>query len=60
MKCDICHATIADRYVDGKTKVGPWANMCLRCHKTKGVGLGLGKGQMYDVKTGEQIKEGLK
>lgn len=36
--------------VDGKTKMGPWANMCERCHHEVGVGLGLGKGQrlIYD------------
>lgn len=30
---------------DGKTKMGPWANMCEDCFETYGVGLGLGRGQ---------------
>lgn len=30
---------------DGKTKLGPWANMCQSCFKEHGIGLGLGKGQ---------------
>lgn len=32
-------------HYDGKTKEGPWANMCDECFQTRGVGLGLGKGQ---------------
>jgi hypothetical protein len=48
--CDMCHMTlteVGDTYVDGKTTSGPWANMCLRCHKAYGFGLGTGKGQRY-------------
>lgn len=54
MKCDVCHVEIIGFYVDGKTKYGPWANMCLSCHKAFGVGLGLGKGQVYVSTTVEQ------
>ena len=32
---------------DGKTKFGPWANMCEKHFKTHGVGLGTGKGQRF-------------
>ena len=46
MECDICNKE-TNEYVDGKTKMGPWANMCLDCFKTNGVGIGLGKGQRY-------------
>ena len=42
-KCDFCH-NIAE--VDGKTKEGPWANMCLGCFGDHGIGLGTGRGQM--------------
>jgi len=53
MICDICHRDIeeigGEVYIDGKTKSGPWANMCTSCHRNFGVGLGLGKGQMYDL-----------
>lgn len=31
--------------VDGKTVLGPWANMCTECHERYGVGLGTGRGQ---------------
>lgn len=40
--CDFC-GDVA--HYDGKTKFGPWANMCLNCFRTHGVGLGLGQGQ---------------
>ena len=30
---------------DGKTRMGPWANMCGGCFVRYGVGLGTGKGQ---------------
>lgn len=46
-QCDIC-GTKADSYVDGKTIYGPWANMCLSCFETKGIGLGTGRGQLYE------------
>lgn len=34
-------------FVDGRTKHGPWANMCERCFVKHGVGLGTGSGQKY-------------
>jgi hypothetical protein len=36
------------RYVDGATIYGPWANMCESCHKRMGMGLGTGRGQLYE------------
>ena len=56
-KCDICPGPIEGHFVDGKTIDGPWALMCLRCHKDIGVGLGIGKGQKYQVDTMEQVSE---
>ena len=46
--CDICRGEIADQFVDGKTTYGPWGILCLRCHKDKGCGLGMGRGQRYE------------
>lgn len=45
--CDICIVSgkPEDAAYDGRTKDGPWANMCEDCFKVHGVGLGLGKGQ---------------
>jgi hypothetical protein len=34
-------------FVDGKTCMGPWANMCMKCHRKYGMGLGTGLGQHY-------------
>jgi hypothetical protein len=36
---------------DGKTVLGPWANMCQECFDEVGVGLGTGRGQKLVVKT---------
>lgn len=46
-KCDNCNRPITLEFVDGKTKYGPWGNLCMTCHSVVGVGLGLGKGQHY-------------
>ena len=57
VKCDICRKHAGDKYVDGATKMGPWANMCIPCWKKHGHGkLGSGVGQMYDNETGEKIE----
>jgi hypothetical protein len=48
-KCDLCGTPLAQQaFVDGKTQMGPWGIMCRPCHKTKGMGLGLGRGQLYN------------
>lgn len=36
---------------DGKTRQGPWANMCPGCFPVHGIGLGTGKGQRLIVGT---------
>lgn len=46
-KCDICEMKIKDTFIDGRTKIGPWACMCQTCHKRHGAGLGLGVGQKF-------------
>ena len=48
--CDICKEPLKRFFIDGKTKLGPWAIMCLNCHSDFGVGTGLGKGQKYSIK----------
>ena len=45
--CQLCPTKIEDVFVDGKTKAGPWAIMCPFCALAHGVGLGIGKGQLY-------------
>lgn len=48
-KCDFCGTENPDIIVDGRTKSGPWAWMCLEDFLEKGVGLGIGRGQRYDA-----------
>ena len=43
--CDFCKVNLAE--YDGKTVLGPWANMCRLCFAQFGIGLGLGRGQKY-------------
>lgn len=38
---------IGDVFIDGATKMGPWAIMTPASHEKYGRGLGLGKGQKY-------------
>lgn len=42
--CDFCNIS-TPAMIDGKTKMGPWANMCNKHYAMYGVGLGLGLGQ---------------
>jgi len=56
-KCDLCGLKLKSQkfFVDGRTRMGPWANMCPRCFEQYGVGLGTGAGQKYDTKTGKKL-----
>lgn len=51
--CDFCqeHNNTQPAYADGKTVMGPWANMCRHHYMVYGIGFGLGKGQKYVLKT---------
>lgn len=53
--CDICHNPLGPTFVDGKTNRGPWGILCGTCFRYYGVGLGTGKGQMYDTETLEKV-----
>lgn len=49
-ECQLCHAKITKQFVDGATRPrGQWADMCLACHRAYGYGLGIGKGQYYEL-----------
>jgi len=57
--CDLCQSPLSTQkhppaYVDGKTIDGPWANMCISCWATHGIGLGIGLGQLYRWNTKAQ------
>ena len=47
--CQICGRKIATYFIDGKTKLGPWGILCPTCHAKQGFGLGLGRGQKYEL-----------
>jgi len=47
--CDICHQQFETQMVDGKTDQGPWGLLCVHCHESHGVGLGTGRGQLYEL-----------
>ena len=46
-ECNLCGKERLSEFVDGKTRMGPWANMCMPCYRKVGVGLGMGRGQRY-------------
>jgi hypothetical protein len=63
--CDICQAqrfrvphsgikTGGEVFIDGRTRMGPWACMCPPCFEDVGVGLGTGRGQKYQWNEAEQ------
>lgn len=45
--CDFCKVggSLVPAEYDGRTQMGPWANMCKGHFKQFGTGLGLGRGQ---------------
>ena len=55
-KCDICERPLKGKFIDGKTSMGPWANMCVSCHSHLGFGLGTGRGQLYDLTTLKKLE----
>jgi hypothetical protein len=58
-KCDVCKARISGRHmIDGVLSgTFQFALMCPSCHKSKGDGLGDGKGQLYSkLKSGKWLQ----
>lgn len=49
--CDLCGNSLQESFVDGKTITGAWGIMCMSCHSVLGSGLGMGRGQKYDLET---------
>ena len=46
-KCGLCNAGLKHLFVDGRTVWRSWTVMCCKCLDDVGVGLGVGKGQLY-------------
>jgi hypothetical protein len=55
-ECDLCRLPLTLTFIDGKTRAGPWGNMCGGCHTRYGVGLGTGRGQRYTWMNGHWEK----
>jgi len=53
--CDLCKVPIDRYFVDGVVRGQGWATMCQSCHEKHGVGLGIGRGQLYQWQ--EKTKE---
>lgn len=54
--CEICHKEPRGFFVDGRTRMGPWALMCASCWKIHGVGeFGKGYAQKYDAQSKEKL-----
>ena len=57
--CDLCSRPMSEggtAWIDGKVQgYSSWANMCEKCWRDYGVGLGTGRGQKYDLETKEKI-----
>jgi len=54
--CDFCPPSANRKAViDGKTKQGPWANMCALHFARHGVGLGTGLGQRLVLSEGGEL-----
>jgi hypothetical protein len=48
--CDLCSKPIATSFIDGQVKGATgWANQCLQCHRTRGVAVRPGAGQLYQI-----------
>ena len=48
-KCDVGGEAITTTFIDGKSKFGPWGFMCPICFALDGIGLGVGRGQKYEL-----------
>jgi len=62
-KCDLRKTVTDDVIYDGKTNFKPgdplssrWAWMCESCFSERGIGLGVGRGQKFDVQTGKKLE----
>lgn len=46
-RCDFCKNELTAEFLDGRTHIGSWAIMCPSCAVKHGVGIGQGRGQVY-------------
>jgi hypothetical protein len=55
VKCDLCGYPFVGYFIDGRTFNGQWGLLCETCHSIHGMGLGLGRGQKYDLATLQKV-----
>jgi hypothetical protein len=54
-KCNLCNTPITTNFVDGKVAgYSSWAIMCPECFRDFGIGLGMGRGQLYAKQSDER------
>jgi len=53
--CDYCTQQLKDFVVDGKSPMGQWGFFCLACVRRLGIKFGVGRGQKFDLKTGQKV-----
>jgi hypothetical protein len=54
--CQLCDRPLKKSFVDGRVRGSNWHILCEVCHIKFGVGLGVGRGQKYDLKTLEKVE----
>ena len=53
-QCQVCDKQIVELFVLGLERDSHcWCNLCVDCHKRDGIGLGLGRGEVYQLIDGE-------
>lgn len=48
VKCELTDRPITDTFIDGRTINGNWCYMHPDTHASRGIGLGIGKGQKFE------------
>jgi hypothetical protein len=46
-RCIVCRQPFRNSFIDGATRAGRWGLLDLACHRVHGLGLGVGKGQLF-------------
>ena len=55
VRCDVCGALQSKNWYDCRTTSGRWAFLCDKCFEIYGIGIGTGRGQVYNGLTLEKI-----
>ena len=55
--CELCGKPFEKGQLlfDARLRTGQWGTVCAVCHASHGVGLGLGRGQMYHAGEEEKV-----